>query len=211
MLRVSVISNDFNTRSTLRKAVSLPGSFTCTSCHTDITDLVSQKDTLYLPDIILLSVETGDLDASDKILFIRSEFPNTEVIILVPGNNLKFLLHYIQAGAIGCLPVESDTAQLTDALITVSHGGIPLDPKLFHALFKAETTPKDYISHENLTSREQEVVFFITEGLSYKLVADQLCMSIETVRHHVKNIYRKLRINSKGELINKILTSRQPL
>jgi DNA-binding NarL/FixJ family response regulator len=95
---------------------------------------------------------------------------------------------------------QSLDVDFEEVLKTVAGGGAYMTPKVARIVFNSFQRPQ--ARFEKLTEREQDVCTAILDGLSYKLIAERYNISINTVRMNVKNIYRKLKINSKGELFN---------
>lgn len=159
-----------------------------------------------IPDVVFLSVSEDEGTTLLDINIITNTFPSAEIILVLKISPLKNAHHFLAAGAIGIIawPLTRDKIEVVINILEA--GGSPIDPKLLHSCFDTETFVSHDTSFHALTTREQEVVTAISDGLSYKLVADRLNISLETVRHHVKNIYRKMKINSKGELLNKVFT-----
>ena len=104
----------------------------------------------------------------------------------------------LKAGAVGYIDKQSFDDNIEEVLESVSNGGAFMTPKIARKVIENFKTPKV----TNLSDRELDVVNGILEGMSYKLIADQNNISIDTVRSHIKNIYKKLSINSKAQLFN---------
>jgi DNA-binding NarL/FixJ family response regulator len=121
----------------------------------------------------------------------------------------------LKAGAVGYLLKDTPLAQLKEHLLQVAAGGSPMSPgvaryvvQAFQRLPGAPLPPAPQPATEPLTARELEVVRGIEDGLSYKLIAERHFISIDTVRNHIRSVYRKLQINSKGELMAQALKRR---
>jgi DNA-binding NarL/FixJ family response regulator len=112
----------------------------------------------------------------------------------------------IQAGAEGYILKKTPPAKMLEAITEVYAGGAPMTPgiaaktlQIFRTGIKSLTNKKE----EKLNERQKEILGCIVSGLSYKLIAEKLFISVDTVRYHVKNIYEILQVHSKYELINK--------
>ena len=112
----------------------------------------------------------------------------------------------IQAGAEGYILKKTPPAKMLEAIAEVCTGGAPMTPgiaaktlQLFRTGIKSLTDKKE----EKLTERQKEILGCIVSGLSYKLIAEKLFISVDTVRYHVKHIYEILQVHSKYELIRK--------
>jgi DNA-binding NarL/FixJ family response regulator len=103
------------------------------------------------------------------------------------------------AGAVSYLSKQSSLASIYDCISTVASGGSYMSPGIARKVIQHFTPTTKTINP--LTTRQQEIVSAIVDGLSYKMVGDKLGISLDTVRTHIMQIYRELNINSKGELI----------
>ncbi|MGI4871950.1 MAG: LuxR C-terminal-related transcriptional regulator [Janthinobacterium lividum] len=111
----------------------------------------------------------------------------------------------LQAGAVGYLLKNTPLPLLKESLLQVAAGGSPMSPGVARQVVQAfqrlaQPAPAQP-APEVLTARELEVVRGIEDGLSYQLVADRLFISLDTVRNHIRAVYRKLHINSRAELM----------
>ena len=106
----------------------------------------------------------------------------------------------ICAGAVGYLVKNTPLPQLKEGILQVQAGGSPMSPGIARHVIQHFQPQKQ--TGEELTPREQQIVQAIVDGLSYKLVADRFSISLDTVRSHIRQIYRKLQVNSKAEVIS---------
>ncbi|MBE9600469.1 response regulator transcription factor [Pedobacter sp. MC2016-24] len=151
------------------------------------------------PDIILLDIRMPEISGLDGIPMLYKSFPDSLIIMITDVEDKDVVMKCIQAGAKGYLSKGFDQQELINGITSVAHGGSFISPAIARKVF-------DHIRNRNnmideLTRRQQEIVEGIVEGLSYKLIGYKFGISIDTVREHIKNIYKKLNINSKGELV----------
>jgi DNA-binding NarL/FixJ family response regulator len=107
----------------------------------------------------------------------------------------------LQAGADGYLGKETPLEKIKEAIIDLRNGGSPITPVIARKVFDFFNSRNTIV--EDLNEREKQIVQGIVDGLSYKLIAFENNISIDTVRKYIKTVYKKLQINSKGELISK--------
>ena len=118
--------------------------------------------------------------------------------------NDNYIFDSLCAGAIGYLVKESSPNKIMDAIDEAIKGGAPMSTQIARKVigsFKLTPDP-------NLTKREQEVLELLCEGKSYKMIGNDLFISTETVRRHLKSIYRKLEVHSKSEAVSKAIKER---
>ncbi|MDE2484896.1 MAG: response regulator transcription factor [candidate division NC10 bacterium] len=157
------------------------------------------------PDILLLSVQLPAVNGLDALPRIRAKSPGTKVLILsgYPGDD--FIVEALQRGAKGCLSKTLTRADIVKA-IRVTHAGElwaerkVLTQTLESLLQKGNQSPSQE-THETLTNREREIIKWVMEGMSNKEIAAQLGISDHTVKTHLRNIFGKLKVNRRLQLL----------
>lgn len=141
----------------------------------------------------------------DSVKLIKQDSPKTEVLMLCGHISTQVLIKALDAGINGFVLAHHCNMVLEQSIIELIHGGSPLSPKIARQLVgQLQLNHKPQCSPE-LTHREQQVVNALIGGLSYKQVAAKLNIALETVRHHVKNIYGKYDVHSKSQLIASVV------
>ena len=154
-----------------------------------------------IPDVILSDIGLPGMNGIDGIKKIKEIYPETDIIMLSVFNNSERIFKSICAGATGYALKDTPLPELKKAILDVRAGGSYMTPSIARKVME-HFMPKKSVD-DLLTAKEQQIVVAMTEGLSYKLIADRLSISIDGVRFHIKNIYRKLQVNSKAEVIGK--------
>lgn len=153
------------------------------------------------PNILLLDIGLkGGMTGLQGLKHIKQKCPTTDIIMLTTFDDSDRIFKALCGGASAYLTKQSPFAKIVEAIHTVNNGGSYMSPSIARKVvdYFAPTQKKT-----SLTARQMQIVQGVVDGLSYKLIADKLMISIETVRDHIKKIYRKLEINSKTELIRK--------
>ncbi len=154
------------------------------------------------PDVVLNDIGLPGINGIKGIKMIRGHFPDTDIIMLTVFSDHDKIFQSICAGATGYALKGTPLPELYKAIIEITKGGSYMSPSIARKVMNY-FVPQHKYKTEILTSKEKEIVATLTEGLSYKLIADKLSISMDTVRFHIKNIYRKLNVNSKAEVIGK--------
>jgi DNA-binding NarL/FixJ family response regulator len=141
--------------------------------------------------------EMTGLDAIDKIL---AKLPNVSIIINSIKDDSETIFKALQKGAVGYIDKQSFDNSFIDVFKTVENGGAYMTPKIARKVMDFFSGKSKAMS--TLSEREVEIANAILDGLSYKMIAEKLIISLDTVRSHIKNIYKKLSINSKSQLFN---------
>jgi DNA-binding NarL/FixJ family response regulator len=159
----------------------------------------------YPPHVAILDIELGEESGIDGVKKIHEVAPETGIFMLTVFEDTEKIMASIQAGALGYLLKKDSPDKILEAIQTVYKGeGIvnaSMTRKLFDHFSEADNRPK--LDAYKLTKRETEITKLLMEGLSYKEIAGRLFISVDTLNSHIRNIYTKLDVHSKSELIAK--------
>jgi len=173
----------------------------------DCTDIVAQVERLH-PDVILMDINMPNVDGLAGLKHIRAVNSEVKILMLTVFDDNTNVLEAIKNGANGYLLKKTPPAKLLEYIQDVLDGGAPMTSSIATqvlAMFKSgNTNTNDY----SLSLRESEVLQLLVNGFSYKMVAAELFISIDTVRSHIKKVYEKLQVNSKSEAVAKALKTK---
>ncbi|MEM6525490.1 MAG: response regulator transcription factor [Bacteroidota bacterium] len=155
-----------------------------------------KKDT---PEIILMDLELPGMNGIEAISIIKKSNPNVELIVNTIYENSELVFQALVAGASGYITKNTSHSQLLDAIDEVKNGGAPMSSKI------AKMVVNSFQKNPNspLSNRETQVLELLSKGKSYSMIAQELFITKETAKSHIKNIYSKLQVNSKSEAIAK--------
>jgi len=148
------------------------------------------------PNVMLLDIEENGIDV---ILEIYRKFPNTNVVVYSHIQDHTSVLACVKAGAMGYLTKDTCVNEVISTIVTTYKGGSVFSPSISRNVIRQVQQTIDYQS--NLSLRERQIVEGLKNGLSYKLIGYKYGISLDTVRQYIKRTYKKLNINSKGELL----------
>jgi DNA-binding NarL/FixJ family response regulator len=178
------------------RAIQLCSAFN--NCMSITEDFKTHK-----PDVILMDIDMPGKTGIEGLIELRSEGNiNVKVIMLTVFDDNNNVFEAIKNGANGYLLKKTPPEQLIDGIYDVYQGGAPMSSKIATLVLQMfKETYKRKEDNFNLSEREREVLNFLVQGLAYKMISDQLCISIDTVRSHIKKIYEKMHVNSKTEAV----------
>lgn len=155
----------------------------------------------YSPHVLLLDIGLPGMSGLEALPFIREKQPETEVIMLTSYEDEATILKALCSGAVGYISKKASDSEVIDAIRIVVEGGSYMSPNIAREIVQHFVQPKRERPSNLLTDRQTEIIKKLVEGHSYSQIAEQLFVSVETVRTHIKKMYRALEVNNKAEAI----------
>ena len=162
------------------------------------------------PDVILMDLVMPGMDGAETTSLIREKFPDIQVIALTSYKEQDLVESALKAGAISYLLKDVSADDLAKAIRAAKSGTSTLSPEAAQVLIQATREPRN-LPAEDLTERERDVLRLMIEGTNNKQIAEELVISVSTVKFHVSSILAKLGVSSRTEAVsltlkNKLLT-----
>jgi DNA-binding NarL/FixJ family response regulator len=161
-----------------------------------------------LPQIVLMDINLPNRSGVDCTVFIKEHYPSIQILILTVYEDADMVFNALRAGASGYLLKRTPGSELIEAIHDCLSGGAPMSSAIARKVvqsFHAPISKPDPMAE--LTTREDEVLQFLSKGYRNKEIAEKLFISVETVRRHVHVIYGKLHVRSRTEAVLKYLGS----
>jgi DNA-binding NarL/FixJ family response regulator len=156
-------------------------------------------------DFWLVDLGLPDGSGIELVRYVKKFYPDTNVLVLSVFGDVDNIVNSIEAGANGYLLKDAVERDLIDALDAIDSGGTPLSPmiasRLLERMLPAKVNGTSAVNEHLLTSREAELLNFLSRGYSATEAGDRMQIAITTVRTHIKNIYSKLAVKSRTEAI----------
>lgn len=206
-IRIAVFEDNKMIRDALQAIINGTPGYECTGAFPDCSRLQSDIERAK-PDVVMMDIEMPGMNGIEATQIITNTFPSIKVLIQTVFNDAERIFKAICAGASGYILKTDAPAKQLDALMEAYNGGAPMSPSIARQVFQFFTrknvilvAPENNV--EELSEREKEIVLLMMQGDNYKTIASKIFISYETVRTHVKHIYRKLHVASRAEAIMK--------
>lgn len=157
-------------------------------------------------DLLLLDIELPGRSGIESIPALLKLNPNLLIVIISVHHDDEHILEALKNGAVGYLNKNVSPNELLDNIKSALSGGSPLSPNIASKLVKFFKAVKTGI--EPLTEREVDILRLLVDGNSYKSIGERTFLSVDGVRYHIRNIYYKLRVNSKSQAVSKAYRDR---
>ena len=202
-IHVAIVEDDHEIRQTLALIIDGTPGFWCKLTYEDGESALKPLQENHV-DVVLMDIEMPRLNGIECIRKLKPVKPQVDFIMLTIRQDDEAIFQSICAGASGYLLKDTPPAELLQSIKEVKAGGAPMSASIarrviqsFHQLKKSP-----------LSERETEILRLLSQGMNYRSVAEQLFLSPHTVKTHIKNIYEKLQVNSRGEAVRKGIEDR---
>jgi DNA-binding NarL/FixJ family response regulator len=209
-LRVTIFEDNRILREGLTQLIGGSPGFICAGAFANCSNLVNDIENTS-PDVILMDIEMPGMNGIEAVKIVKKQFPNVKIMMETIFDENDKIFQSICNGAEGYILKNTPPVQILTAIKEVYEGGAPMTPSIASKVLKMfKNRPPESGNPEqfNLTDREKEILKCLVEGMSYKMIADSCFISADTVNGHIKNIYKKLQVHSKGEAVAKAIKGR---
>lgn len=202
-ISIAIVEDEKNYNNALKKVIDFQNDMKVVAQFFDGKNALENLHSCN-PDVVMMDIQLQDMLGIDVISKIKKDLPTTQFIMCTSFEDDEKVFNSLKAGATGYLVKGESMDKILDSIRDVYNGGAPMSFSIARKVlsyFGRKTI--DQTDCEELTKRETEIVELLSAGLLYKEIADKIFISIDTVKKHVGNIYRKLHVNNKVEAINK--------
>lgn len=210
-LRIIVVEDERETREAFGRAIASEADFdlvaSCATFQSAAAALVRHKF-----DVLVTDLQLPDGNGIDLIKAARKQHPNAEIMVISILGDETTVVSAISSGASGFLLKDARNTDVIVAIRDLVDGKSPISTAVARYIIKLaqqmpelktgpDTDATSGKSSDGLTDRELDILWGIAKGFTYKDVAERLGLSPNTIPSHIKNIYRKLEVNSRGEAV----------
>jgi DNA-binding NarL/FixJ family response regulator len=200
---VSIVDDDCELTAKISAYLNQTSDYRCISSYTSAEEALAQlpKDS---PDVVLMDINLGGMNGIECVRQLRPSLPNTPVVMLTVFEDTDKIFRAIAAGASGYLLKRMPPSKLLDAIAEVVGGGSPMSAPIARKVIQLlQSMPVPADDTVDLSDRERQVLEAMAAGQLYKQIADDLGVSIHTVRSYIRRIYEKLHVRTRTEAVAK--------
>ena len=196
-----LLSESIQSMLRLNQEVKLAAAFT------NPVDVTSHLQS-FSPDLLIMDIDMPGMNGIDAVTKVRSTNKEIPVLMLTVFDDNQHVFDAICAGASGYLLKKHISTKLFSAIEEVLEGGAPMSPSIARMVLSSMQTKFTVENPYQLTPKEKEVLTSLSRGNSYKMIASQFEISLDTVRSHIRKIYEKLHVHSQTEAVSKAINEK---
>lgn len=209
MITVAIIDDEPGVRENIAKYVSAAPGMRCVNSFENAAEALEAIPRLR-PDVVLMDINMDGMNGIECTRELKRSLPNVNIVMLTVFDDSEQIFQALASGANGYLLKRSPPEKLLEAIREVCEGGSPMSAPIARKVVKSFQAPGPRGGGAaQLSQREQEVLQALARGMAYKQIADQLNVSIHTVRNYIRRVYEKLHVHSSGEALAKYFRSDQ--
>ncbi|MDH6252048.1 NarL family two-component system response regulator LiaR [Chryseobacterium sp. H1D6B] len=203
-ISIAIVEDEKNYNNALKKVINYQNDMRVVAQFFDGNEALKKLPDIS-PDVVMMDIQLQDMLGIEIIEKLKKHMPGTQFIMCTSFEDDEKIFNSLKAGAAGYLIKGESMDKILSSIRDVYNGGAPMSFSIARKVLNHfERKDADVKGFDELTTREKEIVELLSQGLLYKEIAEKSFISIDTVKKHVGNIYRKLQVNNKVEAINKL-------
>ncbi|MDB5024223.1 MAG: DNA-binding response regulator [Mucilaginibacter sp.] len=207
-IKVAVFEDNKMLRESLQQLINNAESMSCTGAFPDANKLLHNMH-LANPDVVMMDINMPGISGIEAVQMIKAKFPHVHILMQTVFDDNDKIFAAICAGASGYMLKKTFPQKMIEAIRETYLGGAPMTASVavkVLQMFRLQIAEKtEFI---DLSEREKEILALLVKGKSYKAVAAECFISIDTVSTHVRHIYEKLHVHSKSEAVAKAINQK---
>src|ERR1044071_7713706 len=187
---VSIVDDEADLREHIAGYLAAAADIRCKSVYASAEEALERlpQDK---PDVVLMDINLGGMDGIECARRLKAQTPEAQILMLTVFEDTEKIFRALAAGASGYLLKRMSPKKLVEAIAEVREGGSPMSASIARKVVQSfHANPPRGDESMDLSQRELSVINGLAEGLAYKQIADQLGVSIHTVRNYIRRIYR---------------------
>lgn len=204
MIRISIVDDDKALRESIATFINGSPGFRCASTYGSaqaaLEGLPGER-----PEVVLMDINMAGMSGIECVARLKELVPEVQIVMLTVYEDTAQIFDALSAGASGYLLKRSNPLKLLEAIREVQEGGSPMSSSIARKVVASFQKKPAQQQHPHLSPREEAVLNLLSKGHTYKAIADELGVSIDTIRTHLRRIYEKLHVQSRTEAVARYL------
>ena len=202
-LRIGIIEDDTELSELISDFLNSKDEISCEIVAESVEEFIDKSKGEEALDVVLSDIQLPGMTGLEGIRLLKSKYPDMDFIVITVYHDEDKIFEALRSGASGYLLKSTPLNEIYSAIHDLSKGGSPMSPQIARKVVDYFSPSKKTPKESKLTDIEKKIVEALVNGLSYKMIADFLEITIDSVRYHIKHIYAKLHVHSKSEVISK--------
>lgn len=208
MLKILLVDDNYFLRKALEEKLSFYEDIVIKETAENGLEAIEILEKSHVVDLIFMDIEMPKMNGIEATEIIKNKYPQIKIVMITVFDNDENIFNAIKAGADGYLLKETKSDKLYEAIQEIMNGGATMSPSIAQKTMRLLMNPTLIVSENDkqlveLSPREIEVLEHLSKGLKNKLIADNLFLSVSTVKKHIENIFTKLQVHNRIEAIQK--------
>jgi DNA-binding NarL/FixJ family response regulator len=207
MINVAIVEDNTTIREGLAALINGTEGYKCVGAFGDVESFLPKINILDI-NVVLMDIGLPGMNGIEGVKNAMAKDSDLSIMMLTVYEESEFVFDALCAGACGYLVKKTPPARLLEAIKDANDGGSPMSSRIARQVITAFKEGKNILSEEkdfDLTEREVSVLNLLADGYNYQEIAESLYISVDTVRHHIRNIYKKLHVHSQSEAVAKAI------
>ena len=207
MINVAIVEDNNTIREGLAQLINGTDGYKCIGAFGDVESFLPKITSLPI-NVVLMDIGLPGMNGIEGAKSAVLKNPDLSILMLTVYEESEFVFDALCAGACGYLVKKTPPSRLLEAIKDANDGGSPMSSRIARQVITAFKEGKS-IAHQaqnyDLSDREISVLNLLSDGSNYQEIAETLFISVDTVRHHIRNIYKKLHVHSQSEAVAKAI------
>ncbi|MGH7495334.1 MAG: response regulator [bacterium] len=204
-INIAIVEDNEEIREGLAVLINGSSGFHCVATYPDAEEALLDLPATN-PDVVLMDIHLPKMSGIECVVMLKEKVPALQIMMLTVYEEDELVFKSLLAGASGYVLKKTPPAELLEAIRNLYNGGSPMSSQIARKVVQTfQEVGRSHQETENLTERETQILSYLAKGYHDKEIADTLYLSVETVRTHVRNIYKKIHVRSRTEAVLKYL------
>ncbi|MBX7152540.1 response regulator transcription factor [bacterium] len=206
MIKVSIVDDNLNVREGLEALINGTDGYECVATYASCESMLNSVNNKP-PHVLLMDLSLPGISGIEGIKRVKKLMPNVNILVLTIHEENEFIIEALCAGAAGYVVKGISPAKLLEFIKEVNEGGAPMSSTIARKIVTIiqHTNQKPKSDEIHLSAQEERVLQKLSTGNTYEAIAQELNISFNTIKFHVRNIYSKLQSNNRTEAIAKAI------